>query len=356
MLLLTARYSFANTKARALRGRRLTPEDFHFLIQARDLSGFFAYLATTSYQDVLSGKDIGNISPKSIERNLYTPLFEGYRKIADALKNSRSRQVILAMYSRFEAENLKIILRTIVAGRNRSAASPLLYPLGRLTRLAWDGLWNCKGPAELAGILHNSIFGQAIEHALPQFEAQGRIFPIEVALDLAAFRWLARAVDRLASKRDKNEAHDVLGRYVDILNCLWIIRLKVHFDMSPEEIVNYSLPGGKAIGLKGLHLLAKSKTVTEFLENLPESLSNKLARIRDWADFRPAFTSLLLRSLRKAFASFPFHVGIEAAYLLEKELEVQALISIMESKRQKAASKDIKRHVPVELLDEVAHV
>ncbi len=357
MLLLAARYSFANAKVRALRARRLTPEDFHFLIQARDLSGFFAYLATTSYQDILSGKNIGGgTSIKSIERSLYAPLFKEYRKIAKALKNPGSRQVILALYSRFEAENLKIILRSIVLGKNRSLVSHLLYPLGSLTRLPWDDLWNCKDPAGLAKVLRGSVFGLAIRHALPQFEAQGRTFPIEVALDLAAFRWLAEATSRLSGKRDKNEARNVLGRYVDILNCLWITRLRLHFNMSPEEIVNYSLPGGMDITLKRLHLLAKSKTTSEFVENIPETMAKKLTMVREWSDFRPAFTSLLLRLLRKVLASFPFHIGVEAGYLLEKELEVQALIATMESKKQKIAPKDIARHVPMELLGEVAHV
>ncbi len=351
MLLAAARYSFANARVRALRSKRLSGEDFYFLLQADDLAGLLAYLATTSY---------GHVRPdlplRSVQRHLFTTLFTHYHKIAGSLRHAAGRRVILALFARFEAENLKILLRGIAAGHDHAVTDPLLYPLGPLSTLAWERLSECATPEELIRALEGSAFARPLAHAMAQYQAGGAIPPLEAALDLAAFRHLAGAVAALAGRSDRKAARRVLGGYVDILNCLWVIRLRVHFGLSPEEIVNYSLPGGRDISLRDLHRLAKADTVARFIARLPTGMAARLGSLRDWPEFRPALQSMLLRLLRRTLASFPFHVGVEAGYLLEKEMEIRAVITIMEARAQGLAPETVAERLPAALLRESPHV
>ncbi|MFP7755954.1 V0D/AC39 family V-type ATPase subunit [Thermodesulfobacteriota bacterium B35] len=351
MLLSAARYSYANARVRALRSRRLTGEDFHFLLQAEDLTGLLTYLATTAY-----GRFRPGLSLKRMERGLHAPLFAEYRKIATSLSRRAGRGVILALFARFEAENLKILLRRTVTGLEHTRIAPMLYPLGSLSRLAWDRLSACESLREIIQATEGTIFARPLANGLPLYETTTSLFPLETALDLAVFRDLAAAVDHLAGKGVRKAARRVVGGYVDILNCLWVIRLRRHFRLSPEEIVNYTLPGGSDISLSDLHRLAKADTVSRFLELLPSSLASRLGALQDWSGFPPALDTILLHHLRRTLASFPFHVGVQAGYLLEKELEVRAVITIMEGKAQKLTPETIASHLPGALFRETAHV
>ncbi len=351
MLLSAARYSFANAKVRALRSGRLSGEDFYFLLQAQDLEGLLAYLATTSYQPINP-----ELPLRTMQRTLFVPLFTQYHKIVASLSHAPGRRIILALFGRFEAENLKMLLRAMATGLDHGAIAPLLYPLGALSTLDWNRLHDCTSPGELIQALDGTLFARPLAHAMAQHEAGGALPPLEAALDLAVFRHLASAVDALAGRGDRRAARRVLGGYVDILNCLWVIRLRLHFGLSPEEIVNYSLPGGRELSLRDLHMLAKADTVARFIARLPASLAARLGSLQEWSEFRPALQSLLLRLLRRTLASFPFHVGVEAAYLLEKEMEIRAVVTIMEAKMQHLPPEATAQRLPAPLLEEAAHV
>ena len=334
MILAAARYAYPNAKVRALRSRRLTDQDRHFLLEARDFSSFLAYLATTPYGRELSDLEGELPDPGVLERRLARPLMEDYAKVARALRGKRERESVLALFSRFESENLKVLLRAVFSGLGKQAVSHLLYPLGTLSTLPWDNLWACDNPAEVADMLIRTPFGTALKHAVPQFEAQGRLFPLEMALDLSCFQRLKQAVSGLRSRSDRKAAKGILGPYVDILNISWTIRLKIHYGLSPEETVNYSLPGGELLGLSQLHRLARAEDISSFLEQIPRSLQREIGEVSEWEDFPTYLETWFLRLLTRLFMGPPFQIGIEIAFLLEKEMELTALITLIEAKAQ----------------------
>ncbi|NIA09787.1 MAG: hypothetical protein GWP10_08665 [Nitrospiraceae bacterium] len=202
MILAAAKYAYPNAKVRALRSRRLTPQDFHFLLEAKDISSFLAYLATTSYGPIVS--ELGDRVPDmgGLERQLARFLMEDYAKVVRSLRGKRVQELVLALFSRFESENLKVLLRALFSGLGRHSVSYLLYPLGGLSTLPWDKLWACNNPAEALELLIPTPFGRAIKHAIPQFEVQGRLFPLEMALDLSCFQRLKQAISSLRSRSD----------------------------------------------------------------------------------------------------------------------------------------------------------
>ena len=355
MILAAARYAYPNAKVRALRSRRLTAQDRHFLLEARDFSSFLAYLVTTPYGRVLPDPEEEKTDPGVLERRLARSLMEDYAKVARSLRGKRQQEMVLALFSRFESENLKVLLRALFSGRGKQAVSHLLYPLGKLSALPWDDLWACNNPAEIADLLIRNPFGQALKHAIPQFNAQGRLFPLEMALDLSCFQRLKQAISGLRSRSDRKAAKRILGPYVDILNILWVIRLKIHYGLSHEEIVNYSLPGGELLTLSHLHRLARAEDISSFLEQMPRSLQREIGEVRDWEDFHTYLETWFLRLLARLFMGQPFHIGIEIAFLLEKEMELTSLITLLEAKAQGLSPDKTVKKLPRQFSG-VAHV
>ncbi len=345
MLFAAARYGYPNAKVRALRSRKLTEQDHHFLLAAKDLPNCLSYLATTSYRTCLPDPDKTHPELPILERQLSRPLLDHYAKIIRSFRRIKERDVILALFRRFEGENLKIILRALFANLSRDAVCHLLYPLGRLSDLDWDTLWSCKSISELLEQLRPSIFGKLLQHALPQFEAQGRLFPLEMTIDLSCFRMLHQAISALGSRYDHVVAEKILRSYIDILNISWVVRLKKDYGLSSEEIVNYTLPSGKLISLTTLNHLARAEDIEVFINHLPMPYQHELSTIRDWEKVAQRLETYFLRTLTRVFLGQPFHIGIPVAYLLEKEIELANLISLLQAKAKNLSVEEISNRL-----------
>ncbi len=334
MILAAFKYGYPNAKTRALRGKLLSSEDRQYLTEARDIKTFLSYLATTNYGPYIPDRFVSLGHPLSgLERSLALALMKDYAKCIKALTGKKEKDVILALYSRFEAQNLKILLKTIHAKIDRQRVLHLLYPLGNLTKIDWKGLWQAKSIKEVASLLVPYPFGNAITRALPSYEAQAGLFPLEMAVDIASFRNIEEALFRLKNRQDKKAAFKIVGLFVDILNINWIIRLKRHYRLTPEEVVNYSLPGG-FMSLSQVHNLARAQNLQLFLKGFPRWFGQNFAGVTRWNEIPPLLEKLLRTELSRVFLWPPFNIGPEIAYLLEKEQELNYVISLMGEKAQ----------------------
>lgn len=332
MLLAAAKYGYLNAKVRSLRSDRLSEQDHHFLLAAKDLRTALSYLATTSYSTCLT--DSGQVLPQMqyLERQLARPVLDHYTKITLSVRGAKERQVLRALFSRFESENMKIVLRSLFGGLSREYVSHLLFPLGRLSTLDWESLWVCRSVRALVEHLKPNPFGQPLRHALPQFEAQGRLFPLEMALDFSCFRLIWRSIHALTCRADRSVMQRVLALYIDILNILWVIRIKIDFGLAPEEVINYTLPEGNLITLAHINRLSRSSDIEGFIKALPAVLQTELAGIQEWQAVGRRLEGYFLKILARVFSGQPFHLGIPVAYLLEKEIELANLITVLQSK------------------------
>ncbi|MHC5098543.1 V-type ATPase subunit [Peptoniphilus genitalis] len=79
------------------------------------------------------------------------------------------------------------------------------------------------------------------------------LFSIEMNLDKFYYRNLTESVKSL-SKKDHAEFKNIFGVKIDLLNIIWIYRAKKYYDISPEEIFNFTIFGGNYNSEKLLHL------------------------------------------------------------------------------------------------------
>ena len=341
-------YSYANARARAIRSRRLSAEDWHFLKSSSGFDRLLQYLSTTSYAPFISlqtgtvppaGTPISTVSSqvpagllekRTVERGLYRSLMEDYAKIVRSLRGSKQQAVILALYSRFEGENLKILMRALFSGRSRQEVEHLLYPLGTLTRLPWEELWKFQKMADIRDRLARTIFGPAIRFAFPQFEAQGRLFPLEMAVDRACFQEIGRTC-RALPRADRKAARSVIGPFIDLVNISWIIRLRERYGLQPEQIVNYTLPGGHMITLQVIARLAQAGDAASFVSRLPVCALRRMKGAARYDQVVDGFRKLFVEKIRRAFTGPPFNIGVEVACLFEEEVELERLVTLIES-------------------------
>ena len=116
MILNIWRYAYGGAKVMALKSYLLSPEDYHYLLRARNLEDLVGYLLTTAYGQTLSGWDWHRPDAEAeLSRRLYGNLAQAFLKVRRGLKKRESRFLDLLLY-RLVAENLKVVLRALNLG------------------------------------------------------------------------------------------------------------------------------------------------------------------------------------------------------------------------------------------------
>lgn len=323
MIARVLKYSFAHAKTRALKGRLLSDEDWHFLLKCKNMEDVLRYLSGTEYAAALSHLPKGKPEAEVISLALYDELFRDYAKLLKVVPK-KSSSLLKALLSRYEAENLKTILRGIWEGRPPSVIRFFLYHLGPLSRLPVGQLLQVQKIPTAIEFLKSMIFYSPLVHALPQFKAQGKLFPLEVAIDIRVFEHIMETLKSL-SGHDHKGAEVLISELIDLENLHWLARFRHFYGLSPEEIINYILPGGKRLGIRDLGSLARSLDLPSFLEALPQPYREVLRQAKDWPEIQPLFERWFLVQLYKVFRKDPFQIRIQLSYLLLKEIEVKAL-------------------------------
>lgn len=327
MIRRVVRYSFAQAKTRAMKGKLLTADDWHYLLQMRSIKDVFTYLRGTEYGTILSA--FSNLTPDAGGAGiaLCGVLFKDYSKLLKAVP-ARGSRLLHKLLLRYEAENLKTILRGIWQGRFRGEIEPLLYDLGRLSSLPIDALLSSREVTGTLELLEPTVFYAPLLHAEPQFRAQGNIFPLEIAVDTAVFENIAASLKTLKGV-DRRGAEVLTGEMIDWVNLCWLVRFRHFYGLTSEEAINYLLPGGGILDLKDLGTLARATDLSSFLAALPGPYRGFLEAAEKWADIRRLFEKWFINELYAVFQGDPFQISMQVSYLFLKEMEVMALGSLV---------------------------
>jgi V/A-type H+/Na+-transporting ATPase subunit C len=329
MIARVFRYSFAQARTRALKGKLLSAEDWHYLLQMRNLEDLLKYLSGTDYAPVLAR--FAGVTPPigGLSLALYEDLFSHAARLLKAVPKNSSL-VLASLLLRYEAENLKIILRGLWRGSPTLEILALLYPLGSLSQLPVEELLQAGQVTSALDALKSSVFHDPMMHALEQFQAQGRLFPLEIAIDHTAFEHLRSDLKALTGL-DRSKAQDLIGALVDGMNLTWLVRFRHLYGISPEETINYLLVGGRRLTIQDLGRLARAPDLPAFREALPAPYHEVLSRVDHWGQVQVFVERWLVGKLHDVFLKDPFQIGLPISYLLLKELEVKSLECLFSS-------------------------
>jgi vacuolar-type H+-ATPase subunit C/Vma6 len=175
---------------------------------------------------------------------------------------------------------------------------------------------------------------------LDQYRRQQSVFPLEVALDLG---YHAELLERIADLRgtdraDRADAADFLGAWVDAKNLLWAYRYRLYAQLSPEEILNYTLQRKLRVNADVVRAIALGAPLLDVVRNV---WGGRLADLGALADVpeREALPRLELAFQRHFFAlaqrvraQFPLRLAVILAYEFLLEYEIRDLVAVIEGK------------------------
>jgi len=238
----------------------------------------------------------------------------------------KPRQLLVWYNRRFEVENLKIVLRSVHFGVDRRRSLASLIPLR--PSAWWEALLEVKSVSALLDAVRRSPYAEPLEQAWQRYQAERRLFFLEIAIALFYFQRLVRLIESQTGS-EKEDAHLFLGRWVAIQNLAWAYRYRISGRMSPEEILNYSLHRAFGTGLDALRRIALGAALDREAQRLGFRLTPSLSEVE-------ALTELEVLSERERYRRaadllgrplFRFRGALAYLSLLESEIRDLGVIA-----------------------------
>jgi V/A-type H+-transporting ATPase subunit C len=339
------RYSSLSARARALAGYLLSEEDWHRLLLAVDLDALTDAIFETHYGRNVSPPESPTLPNLEL---LFDEVVVGEYEKFVSLASGAGRKLLAELLRRFELDNLKAILRQRAGGRT-AAADAVIVPL-RDTVLPIERLQQADSLRAIAELLSNTIYGPPLADALPRYESEGTLFPVEVALDLHHWRSVWQAVRALGGI-DLDQAKRLIGTRLDRLNVTWAFRYRVYYDLSVEEIINYTLPYGYRSDDSTVRAIASGANVQDVIARVWGEGAPEFAEVPDepTGESLQALETALLRfecrTAWDAFSGYPFHLGVVLGYLMLKECEAHDLATLAEAKAEGLPSETVEPYL-----------
>lgn len=329
----TTRYAALNAKARALTGKLLSDDDYLNLLSKKSVQEVAYYLKHyTHYIDTLGAIDDNMIHRGTLEALIKKSHIDGMQKLVHYFHDDY-RKFYKTLFMRYEVEDMKKIAKGIKIGRENGIYENSLMYLGKFSSLNVDNLITSKNAYDFLRNLKGTIY---YSYLRPLIEGKENInfFSIEMTLDLSYFDILFKNMS-LISKSDRAITEYYEGINADLLNLQWIYRGLKFYNLSPEELFNYTIAYGFEYNRSDIKEFCYSKSLDEFQKKV---LSTKYSFLFDHNNTKDMFMErrilrYLYFKLKRIKRKDGMNISQAVVYSLFSEIEVRDLISVIESIR-----------------------
>lgn len=344
-------YAAANARVRGLASRLLADDAWAGLLGGRTLLDALALLKNTPYADVIAQAEQGGaVVLERIEQHLLGRAAANYRR-AMRLTNGPVRALLMLWWQRFEVRNLKALFRGCEHHMEADSIARFLIPLGDYSTLPWDALLHEQSVLGLIERLSATHYINPLRNALPVYQREGSLFPLEVALDVRYYRDIAAAIHHLGGEENA-VARRILGTHLDMLNILWAFRYRVYYGFSAEEIVNYTLWRTFRTDTDLVRTIALGADPRAILERVWGAGAIDASLLDEATDDFELLSHLELTFQRHWYSlaaremlGYPFGLGAILGYLVLQELEIQDLVTTLEGKSMGWELERIQRYL-----------
>ncbi len=327
-------YADINARVRAMLSSLLSPEEWAELVNAPDFQALVGLLRRTVYGQYLVQIGENEVNPRRVVYEIKRQMADTYTKIIK-LAPETTCSLLIQLYRGFEVDNLKAVLRGIQSGASWDQVRYVLFPIGPLGVLPAQAMVESGSIQAAVELLRGTPYYPVLAHAMERYTAEQSLFPLEVALDLAYWREVWRSINNL-DKVDREEASRIIGIQMDANNLMWAIRYRVYYNLSQEEIINYTLPFGYRVKDADIREIASGADIPPIVSRLYPKITESANLLADPKDGLPKLETQFQRDVmersREAFLGNPFQIGVPLAFLVLKRMEVHDLTILVEAK------------------------
>ena len=239
---------------------------------------------------------------------------------------------------RFEAENLKVLLRSSITRVNPEEAAVHLVHLPGFKSSRMHALAVAGSVTDFVRLLESGPIARSLEKAIHEHGEDARPFFFEAAIDRGYLGELVKRFTALSSG-DQEEVGNLIRSEADIFHLLLVLRGRFNYGLSAEQLSSMHVPGGGIGYFTFMDMLndsdpstAVNRVVMRVLDPLPfdggqGEVSIPVAVLERLAWHRH------LRIARMTFRKSHMGFGAVVAYLVIRRIEIANLITISEGIR-----------------------
>ena len=325
----SSNYEYVTARVRSRRASLFDEDDYRKLVRmgTGEIARFMEESEYEAEMNALGARYSGvDLVEYALNRNL-AKHFEDLLRWADGPLYD-----YVARYLRkFDAWNVKTVLRGIYSGADRQAVEDDLIEAGEFSEELVDRLLAAESVEEAVEVLDRTMFGPGLADALEDYDAEGVLVPLENAVDRTFYETLAGNLPG-----NPNRAEELYIEFVraeidfrNVLNALRIARSGV--DIDPAE---YFIEGGRLFDPAEVRTLVGN--VDELVARIRDSpygddLSSALGELESaesLVEFEHALDAALLEYSDKLSNRYPLSICPVLAYVLAKEREVENIRAI----------------------------
>ncbi len=242
----------------------------------------------------------------------------------------------------YEISDLDLILRTISKKDDIEEIGKLFVHSERWSQANYQKLLSSHDVPQFIEALKGTHYYAALK-TMSADDVLQREFHMEMKLYMTFYNELIEKASRLKGK-DEEIAKDIIGTKIDFINAQWIYRALKYYEISPEEILIYSLPNGKKLSYHRLKQLSYSKNINELKKGIEKYLDYSLFKNENDA-FIDCMTDRYLYKYACHIEKDDESIASCLAYIMLLGIEVNDLIALTEGIRYKLGEGDISRYL-----------
>lgn len=338
------RFAAVNTKIKSMVGKLLSKEDYQKMIVMESEEEIFDYLTEhTYYANIFKDMDASEYTVATIEAQIKNYIITLYKKIMNFITGDYKKLFKLLM-KRFEAEDIKTYLRALILKQDISELHKSYPNAFVYSKLDYRDLSMSSDLADFIEKLDGTIYYKVLKLYLS--EAPERIlFYMEMNIDRVYFSKLSVEIAKF--KGDERPIFDILQMNIDFLNFQWIYRGRKFYDLSPEEVLNYTLPNGHFLDYDHLKRLAYAESEEALFGVMSETHYKKLFKHDKSTErfLERDMDRYLYKKFLRSERESNLNMITVVTFTHRLEFEMRDLFTIMEAKHYGVPSLELKEYL-----------
>ncbi len=337
---------YVNARVRARRAALFSDDEYRKLVRMTP-SEIARYMEESEYEREINELGARHSGVDLIEYALNRNLAKHFNDLL-GFSEGQLYNLIARYLRKFDAWNVKTILRGVYSGASRDAIETDLIRAGEFDEKLFDRLLEASTIEDVITVLDGTIFGDSLEDAFEDFEENGVLVPLENAVDRIFYEEL---LGDLPSSEPVALYKEFLEAEIDFRNAINALRLaRSGADIDPSA---YFIEGGTLFKPRDLDALVSNPE--ELLSRIRDSqygreLSEPLDSLEDadsLIEFEHALESVLLKYSRRLGNVHPLSVCPVVAYILMKEREVENIRAIARGREAGLSETEIEQELVI---------
>jgi len=337
---------YVTARVRSRRSALFSDDDYRKLVRMGP-SEIARFMEESEYEREINALGARHSGVDLIEYALNRNLAKHFNDLL-AWADGRLYGLIARYLRKFDAWNVKTVLRGIYSGADRESVETDLIRAGELDDRLLDRLLDAGSIEEAIDLLDRTMFADPLRDAFDDYEAGGVLVPLENAIDRAFYEQL---LDELQVGEATETYREFLEAEIDFRNARNALRLaRSGADIDPSE---YFIEGGRLFSASELNALASN--VDELVAAIRESTyGDQLSAALDefeQADslisFERALDAALLEYSDRLGFVHPLSVAPVISYVLAKEREVDNIRAIARGREAGLSEEEIENELVI---------